>query len=147
MSDQLYAPADLLHNDEYRVGVNLGIGPPIDLDVCPFTPRDRNALRSYQKQKGKDKLKVQESLPIASNLFSIELLAKEIDAWLDGIIDSGHGLPEYIELILRREDHDYYSQSLGDLCSWYMESKNRVRTPSLLPSAPADSVASTVNRC
>jgi hypothetical protein len=145
LSDELYAPADLLHNKEYRVGFNLRIGPPIDLDVCAFTPRDRNALRSYQQQKGKEKLKGQESLPIALNLFPIESLAEEIDTWLDGIIDSGSGLPEYMDLIMRRQEHDYYSQFLEGLCSWYMESKNMVRT-SPFPSAPADSVVSTVNR-
>lgn len=147
MSDELYAPGDLSYNSEHRVGFSLGIGPLIDLDVCTFTPRDRNALRSYQKQKGKDKLKVQESLPITLNLFSIESLAEEIETWLDDIIDSGPKLPEYIDLILLRPEHNEHSQYLKAIFSWYMASKNMVRSSSPLPCAPADSVASKLSRC
>jgi len=147
LSDELYAPADLSHNSEYRVLFNLGIGPPIELDVCTFVPKNRNALRSYQKQKGKDNLNVQESLPITLNLFSIESVAEDIDTWLDGIIDSGSRFPEYMDLILLRQEHHEYSQFLKALFSWYMTSKDMVRTSSPLPSALADSVVSKANRC
>jgi hypothetical protein len=94
--------------------------------VCTFTPKDKKALRSYQKHDGEAELDIQESLPIALNLFSVESYAEELDVWLDGIIDSEFGLPEYVALmILRQKDHQL-SQVLKTLILWYTGSRNDV---------------------
>lgn len=98
--------------------------------MCPFTPRNKKALYSYQKHEGKDKLHVQESLPIVVNLFSIESVAEDLDAWLDGIIDSEFGLSEYVNLMMLRQKDHHFSQVLKALISWYMASKNKVRSSS-----------------
>jgi hypothetical protein len=111
---------------EHIVAFNLGFGPPIDLIVCPFIPSNKKALYSYQKRKGKDKLHVQESLPIVVNLFSIESHAEEIDGWLDGIIDSEFGLLEYADLMMLRQNDHHFSLVLSALISWYLTSKNKV---------------------
>lgn len=73
---------------------------------------------------------MQESLPIALNLFSVESHAEELDAWLDGIIDSDSGLPEYVSLMMLRQKEDHYSQLLEALIAWYMTSKDKVRSSS-----------------
>jgi hypothetical protein len=126
LATELYAPKDLVHNPEYTIGFSLGFGPLIDLDVCIFTPRDKKALRSYQKRDGEAEFNVQESLPIALNLFSIESHAEELDAWLDRIIDSEYELLEYVALrMLQQKDHQL-SQVLNALISWYIVSKNHV---------------------
>jgi hypothetical protein len=94
--------------------------------VCTFTPREKRALRSYQKHEGKDELDVQESLAIALNLFSIESHAEELDAWLDGILDSDSELLEYVSLMRRRQKEDHYSQLLQAVIAWYLTSKDKV---------------------
>jgi hypothetical protein len=100
--------------------------------VCTFTPKDKKALRSYQKHDGEAELDIQESLPIALNLFSVESYAEELDVWLDGIIDSEFGLPEYVALmILRQKDHQL-SQVLKTLILWYTGSRNDVSLPLLV---------------
>jgi len=124
LSDELYAAKDLVHDHEYSIGFSLGFGPPIDLDVCIFTPRDKKALRRYRKRGWNYYLDMRETLPITLNLFSIELLAEELDVWLDGIIDSESGLPEYVALIVLREKDHQLSQNLNALISWYIGSKN-----------------------
>jgi hypothetical protein len=91
--------------------------------VCAFTPRDNKAIRSYQKQQGKDKLDVQDSLPIAVNLFSIELQAADLDIWLDQILGSESRLSEYVDLMLRRQEGQQAPQILKSLVSWYLTSK------------------------
>ena len=126
LTTELYAPRDLVYNHEYTVRFSLGFGPLMDLDVCTFTPRDKKALRSYQKHDGETELDVQESLPIALNLFSVESHAEELDAWLDGIIDSKSGLPEYVALMMILQKHHQLSQILKALIFWYIGSKNNV---------------------
>jgi hypothetical protein len=130
LTTELFAPEDLVYNSEYAVAFNLGLGPPINLDVCTFTPRDKKSLCSYQKHEGKDKLDMQESLPIVLNLFSVESHAEELDTWLDGIVDSESGLLEYVDLMMLRQKERRYSQHLEALASWYMTSKNKVRSSS-----------------
>ena len=126
LTTEIYAPEDLVYNYEHTIGFNLGFGPPLDLNVCTFTPRDKKLLRSYQKCEGKAKLHVQESLPLVLNMFSIESQAEELDIWLDGIIDSECGLYEYVALIRVQQKDNYSSQVLKALISWYMASKNDV---------------------
>ena len=137
LATDLCAPNGLSHNTEYAIDLFLSFGPPISLNVCPFTPRDNKALRSYQKHEGKDKLDVQDSLPIALNLFSVESQAEELDAWLDRIIGSKSGLPEYVDLLLRRQKGDYSAQTMKSLVSWYLTSKNMVSCPSHCLENPA----------
>jgi hypothetical protein len=127
LTTELYAPKGLAYKSEHALDFNLGFGPPIHLDVCPFTPRDKEALHSYQKNKGKDTLVVQESLPIALNLFSLESHAEELDVWLDGILNSQFGLSEYVALMILRGKDSHFSHALEALTSWYMASKDRVR--------------------
>jgi hypothetical protein len=91
--------------------------------VCAFTPRDNKAIRSYQKQQDKDKLDVQDSLPITVNLFSVELQAEELDTWLDQIVGSKSRLSEYVDLMLRRQEGQQAPQILKSLVSWYRTSK------------------------
>jgi len=112
------------------VGFTLGFGPRIDLNVCAFTPREKRALRSYQKHEGKDELDIQESLPIALDLFSVESFAEELDAWLNKLIDSDSGLLEYVSLMMLRQKEDHYSQLLKAVITWYMTSKDKVRSSS-----------------
>jgi hypothetical protein len=126
LTTELYAPKDLDYNSEYVVKFTLGFGPLIKLEVCTFTPREKRALHSYQKHEGKDELDAQESLPIALNLFSIESHAEELDAWLDGIIDSDSGLHEYVSLMMLRQKEGYYSQLLQSVTAWYLTSKDKV---------------------
>ncbi|KAF4625216.1 hypothetical protein G7Y89_g12953 [Cudoniella acicularis] len=126
LTTELCAPKDLVYESEHIIGFNLGFGPPIDLIVCPFIPRDKNPLYSYQKREGKDKLYVQESLPIVVNLFSIESHAEDLDAWLDGIINSEFRLSEYVDLMMLRQKDHHFSQVLKALISWYMASKNKL---------------------
>jgi len=126
LTTELYAPKDLVYNCEHIIGFSLGFGPPIDLNVCTFTPRNKTALCSYQKQDGKSQLDVQESLPIVLSLFSIESQAEELDAWLNETIDSEFRLSEYVALVmLQQKDHDF-SQALKALISWYIASKKNV---------------------
>ena len=105
-------------------------GPPIELDVCTFTPRDKKFLRSYQKLQGKDSLVVQDSLPIALNLLSLELQAAELDTWLERIVSSKSSLTEYVDLMLRRQKGQLSPQILKSLVSWYLTSKNKVSSSS-----------------
>jgi hypothetical protein len=69
---------------------------------------------------------VQDSLPIALNLFSIELQAEELDTWLNRIVSSKSGLFEYVDLMLRRHIGETSAQILKTLVSWYLVSKNEV---------------------
>lgn len=126
LTTELYSPADIVYDHEYTVAFSLGFGPLIDLNVCTFTPRDSEALHSYQKHDGEIDLDVQKSLPIALNLFSVESHAEELDDWLDGIIDSESGFGEYITLMMLRQKDHKLSQVLKTLISWYMRSKNNV---------------------
>jgi hypothetical protein len=69
---------------------------------------------------------MQESLPIALNLFSVESHAEELDVWLDEILDSESGLPEYVAFMtLRQKDHQL-SLVLKTLILWYIGSRNDV---------------------
>ena len=130
MTTELYAPEGLAYESEHALTFNLGFGPPIDLDVCPFTPIDNTALRSYQKHEGKDTLFVQESLPIALNLFSLESHAQDLDIWLDEIINSEFWLPDYVALMINQEKDSHCSHALSGLISWFMGSEARVRLSS-----------------
>lgn len=130
MITEFYAPEDLAYDVEHAVAFNLGFGPPIDLNVCPFTPRNKKALCSYQKHEGKATLSVQESLPILLNVFSIESHAEELDVWLDVIIDSEIELFEYVDLMMLRQKDAHFSRVLKAWISWYMASKNQVRSSS-----------------
>jgi hypothetical protein len=129
LTADLYAPKDLVHNIEHTIDFTFHFGSPIRLDVCTFTPRDPTALRSYQTPEGKEDLVVQDSLPIALNLFTLELQAAEIDAWLDSLIDSESGLSEYVALMLRRHPGEHSAQILKSLVSWYLASKNELSEP------------------
>jgi hypothetical protein len=91
--------------------------------VCVFKPRDHKTICSYQKQQGKDKLDIQDSLPITVNLFSVELQAAELDTWLDQIVGSKSRLSEYVDLMLRRQKGQQSPQILKSLVSWYLTSK------------------------
>jgi hypothetical protein len=126
LTTELYAPKDFVYNHEYTIGFNLGFGPLINLDVCTFTPKDKKALRNYQKYDGEAELCMQESLPIALNLFSVESYAEELDVWLDGILDSESGLPEYVAFMIRRQKNHQLSQVLKTLILWYIGSRNDV---------------------
>jgi len=130
LTTELYAPKGLAYESEHALAFDLGFGPPIHLDVCPFTTRDKKALRSYQKHEGKDTLVVQESLPIALNLFSLESHAEELDLWLDGILNSESWLLEYVALMILREKDSHFSHVLKALISWYIASMDRVRSSS-----------------
>ncbi|KAH8748070.1 hypothetical protein BGZ57DRAFT_152342 [Hyaloscypha finlandica] len=126
LTTELYAPEGLAYESEHALTFDLGFGPPIPLDVCPFTPIDNTALRSYQKHEGKDTLVVQESLPIALNLFSLESHAEDLDIWLDKIIDSEYWLPQYVALMIHQEKDSHFSHALSGLISWYMGSEDRL---------------------
>jgi hypothetical protein len=130
LTTELYAPNGLAYESEHALAFGFGFGPPIHLDVCPFTPRDKTALRSYQKHEGKDTLVVQDSLPIALNLFLLESYAEELDIWLDEIINSEFGLPEYVALMIQQEKDSHFSHALSVLISWYIGSEDRVRLSS-----------------
>jgi len=130
LTTELYAPEGLAYESEHALTFDLGFGPPIPLDVCPFTPIDNTALRSYQKHEGKDTLVVQESLPIALNLFSLESHAEDLDIWLDKIIDSEYWLPQYVALMIDQEKDSHFSHALSALISWYMASEDQVRLSS-----------------
>jgi hypothetical protein len=127
---ELFDPNRLIYDSEHGVDFSLGFGPPIRLNVCTITPRDTEALRSYQRYDSKDTLHVQDSLPISLNLFSVESHAAELDAWLDGIIDSKSGLLEYVDLMLLLQKEHFSAQILRTLVSWYITSKNKVRPSS-----------------
>ena len=139
MTTELYAPKGLAYESEHALAFDLGFGPPIHLDVCPFTPIDKAGLHSYQKHEGKDTLVVQDSLPIALNLFSLESHAEELDIWLDGIIDSEFGLPEYVALMIHQEKDSHFSHALSALISWYMASEDQVRLSSPFLHVSAES--------
>jgi hypothetical protein len=110
--------------------VSFHFGPPIGLDVCTFAPRDTKSLRSYQKRQGEDSLDVQESLPIALNILSLELQAAELDTWLERIVSSKSSLTEYVDLMLRRQKGQQSPQILKLLVSWYLTPKNKVSSSS-----------------
>ena len=140
MTTELCAPEALAYDFEHAVALNLGFGPPIDLNVCPFTPRDKNALCTYQKHEGQNTLVVQESLPIVLNVFSVESHAEELDVWLDGIIDSEFWLLEYVDLMMLRQKDAHLSHVLKAFVSWYMTSKDQVRSSSHCLQSPRNPV-------
>ncbi|KAH8656008.1 hypothetical protein BGZ60DRAFT_146661 [Tricladium varicosporioides] len=125
-TSKLIAPNGLAYNFEYTIDLTLGFGPTMTHNVCAFAPRNGEELQSYQKHQGEDELYVQGSLPIVLNLFSLDSHAEELDAWLDGIIDSELGLQEYIELMQRRQNEHLFIEVLRCLAAWYSTSKNKV---------------------
>jgi hypothetical protein len=136
-TDDIYAPNNLIHDTEYSIHFSFPIGPPIILDVCAFTPRDYKAIRSYQKQQGKDKLDVQDSLPIAVNLFDLELQAADLDRWLDRIVGSKSRLSEYVDVMLLRHPGQPSPQILKALVSWYQTFRKEVSSLSSFLQIPA----------
>jgi hypothetical protein len=115
---QVCAPNSFVHASEYLVDFSLGFGPHIQLEVSTFDPRDKENLQSFQKRDGKDKLNVVDSLPIAINLFSVESTAEDLNAWLDGIIDSPFELSEYAYFMLKLQRRSLSAQVLQAVVSW-----------------------------
>lgn len=127
MSAELCTANSLTHTLEYPINLSLGFGPHISLQVFPFVPKNKEALRSFQKREGKDKLDVQDSLPIALDLFSIESTAETIDDWLDGIVDSPSDLSEYLNLMMERHKRNLSVEILQVVVSWFLETRSEVR--------------------
>lgn len=129
LTAELCAPQGFVYNYEYAIGLRLGFGPPLQINVRTFTPRDKRLLNSYLTYEGDAELYVQESLPLILKLFSIESQAKELDMWLDGVIHSETMLSEYLAFMITRLYDSYISQGLIAMISWYVASKNKVRFP------------------
>jgi hypothetical protein len=83
-------------------------------------------LRSFRRRKGKDELDVQDSLPIALALFSIESTAESIDEWLDGIVDSHSHLSEYLDIMMERHKRSLSVEILQVVVSWFLETRSEV---------------------
>ncbi|KAF8860621.1 hypothetical protein BDZ45DRAFT_724367 [Acephala macrosclerotiorum] len=124
-TEELIAPDGLAYNSEYDIDFSLGFGGVFRYKVCTFTPRNKNALQSYRKRQGEDELCVQESLPIALNLFCLQSHAEELDVRLDQIIDSESGLEEYVDLMQRRKDEGLNVEILRCIVEWYLTFKNK----------------------
>jgi len=83
-------------------------------------------LRSFRKRKGEDKLDVQDSLPIALDLFSIESTAESIDEWLNRIVDSHSHLSEYLDIMMERHKRSLSVEILQVVVSWFLETRSEV---------------------
>jgi hypothetical protein len=127
LSAELCTANSLTHTLEYPINLSLGFGPHISLQVFPFVPKSKEALRSFRKREGKDKLDVQDSLPIALDLFSIESTAETLDDWLDGIVDSPSDLSEYLNLMMERHKRNLSVEILQVVVSWFLETRSEVR--------------------
>lgn len=128
LTAQLCGPNGPIYGSEYDVYFSLGFGPHICLPVTPFSSKDKEGLRSFQKQAGNDKLDVNDSLPIALNLFSVESTAETLDVWLDGIVDSNSYLSEYMNLMMGRHTGNLSAKNLQEVVSWFLEPGNKVGT-------------------
>lgn len=122
----LYAPHGFAYHTEYSIDLSFHFGPPLGLEVCTFIPRDTKSLRSYQKHLDKDYLDVEDSLPIALNLLSLDLQVEDLNTWLEGIVGCESSLTEYGELMQRRQKGQQSPQILRAVISWYLESKNKL---------------------
>ncbi|KAH7305088.1 hypothetical protein BKA65DRAFT_521097 [Rhexocercosporidium sp. MPI-PUGE-AT-0058] len=111
---------------EYPISLSLGFGQHISLQVIPFVPKSKEALRSFQKREGQDKLDVQDSLPIALDLLSIESTAETLDDWLDGILDSRVDLLEYVNLMMERHKRNLSVEILQVVVSWFLETRSEL---------------------
>lgn len=129
------APNGLNSNFEHNIDVSLGFGPTIKYIVCGFNPRHKEDLRSYRKLR--EKLIVEESLPIAVDLFDVAFHAGEIDVWLDSIINSPSLLQEYVDLMHRKKKGDRSVYILGCIVEWYLACKNDLSNPASRTSRAA----------
>ena len=128
LTAQLCGPNGPIYESEYDVSFWLGFGPHICLRVTPFSPKDKEGMRSFQKHAGNDRLDVSHSLPIALNLFSVESTAETLDDWLDGILDSHSHLSEYVNLMMGRHTGSLSARILQEVVSWFLEPGNKVGT-------------------
>jgi hypothetical protein len=103
--------------------------------VCTFYPRNKKDLQTYRKLPGREGLHVEESLAIAIDLFVLEAEARDIDAWLDTVIDSETHLQAYLDLMQRKKKGSPSVQILMSLVSWYTSSKDNVSSsfPAISP--------------
>ncbi|RDW59413.1 hypothetical protein BP6252_12500 [Coleophoma cylindrospora] len=125
-TSQIHAPEGIFYNTEYQVSFNLGLGPPIPIKVSPFNPRNTIALRSFQKQVGKEELDVKDSLPISIHLFAVHSMAERLNVWLDAMISSAPDLSAYVKLVMEREGADAGARALHSTVSWFTECKSRL---------------------
>lgn len=127
MSAELCAANSITHTLEDHINLSLGFGQHISLEVFAFVPKNKEALRSFRKRKGEDKLDVQNSLSIALDLFSIESMAETLDDWLNGIVDSRSDLTEYLNLMMERHKRNLSVEILQVVVSWFLETRSEVR--------------------
>ena len=111
---------------EYPVNISLGFGRDICFQASPFIPKDKQALRSFQKHEGDDTLHVKDSLPIALNCFSVELTAETLDDWLDEIVGSRSGLSEYANFMMERYGENLSAKILQAVVSWFLTTRSKV---------------------
>jgi hypothetical protein len=119
-------PNTYIDPSEYPVNISLGFGPDICFQVSPFIPKDKQALRSFQKHEGDDTLHVKDSLPIALNCFSVELTAETLDDWLDEIVHSQSDLSEYASLMMERHRENLSAKILQAVVSWFLTNNSKV---------------------
>jgi hypothetical protein len=127
LSTELCTADSLTHTLEYPINLSLGFGPHISLNVFPFVPKSKTALRSFRRREGKDKLDVQDSLPIALGLFSIESTAETLDDWLDRFVDSHSDLSDYVNIMMGRHKRNLSVEILQVVVSWFLETRSEVR--------------------
>ena len=125
-------PNTYIDPSEYPVNISLGFGPDICFQVSPFIPKDKQALRSFQKHEGDDTLHVKDSLSIALNCFSVESTAEILDNWLDEIVNSPSDLSEYASLMMERHRENLSAKTLQEVVSWFLTTHDKVSSFSFL---------------
>jgi hypothetical protein len=126
-------PNTYIDPSEYPVNISLGFGPDICFQVSSFIPKDKQALRSFQKHEGDETLHVKDSLPIALNFFSVELTAETLDDWLDKIVHSPSDLSEYANLMMERHRENLSAKILQAVVSWFLANNSKVSIGDFFP--------------
>ena len=119
-------PNTYIDPSEHPVNISLGFGPDICFQASPFIPKDKQALRSFQKHEGDDILHVKDSLPIALNCFSVVLTAEVLDDWLDKIVNSPSHLLECANFIMKQHRESLSAKALRAIVSWFLTTNSKV---------------------
>jgi hypothetical protein len=95
--------------------------------MCALSlPQSRKIYKAITNIKAGMESTYKNSFQIAIDLFSVEKGARDVDAWLEEIIDSEFELQGYMELIKRQQNADFHVQVLGCLMAGYASLKGKV---------------------